>query len=145
MTKVFYLLIFLSFSSFAESNLATEARKLLPQDLQELTLNKMTSLEVQKKLGKPQLIEGNKQYWEIDGFKYGLELTFDKSKKLETIHYSFVGKRPLITRLSKFDTEKLLPVTQGGKVSSSLMKLKEKDCEVVIDVSSKTIYSVRLP
>lgn len=139
MAKVLFFLLFFSASLFAQSDLAREAKKLLPREIQELTLKKTSSNEAEKILGKPHLVEGSKHYWEVKGFKYGLELSFDKNKKLQSIHYTFTGEKPPLTKLPKFDSEKLTPL------SSTLMKLKDNGCEVVIDVPKKTISSVRFP
>lgn len=139
------LLILFSLSTLAAPECSREVKHLLPQDLQHFEIKKTPLQEVQKKLGKPQLVEGNKYYWETNGFKYSLELIFDKKQILQSLHYTFTGTYPALEKLGAFDTKDLRPVVQKGGVSSTLMKLKSSNCEVTLNISNKTIDSVRFP
>lgn len=142
--KLLILSIFISSSVFAGVALKEKAHDLLPSPLKEFKTHKTTLSEVEKKLGKAHLIEGNDYYWEKDGLKYALKLSFDNKYLLDTIHYTFVTEKPQLEKLGAIDTKKLEPYVSSGK-TSKYMVLKENKSEVVIDPLDKTVYSVKVP
>lgn len=129
--KSICFLVFISFSVLASS--LEKVTSHLPQDVRKLVLHKTTPLEAQKILGKADLVEGKKYYWERNGFKYVLELTFDEKTKLSSLHYTFTDQRPTI----EIDKKKLTP---AGKY----FRLKENNLEITLDPVSETIHSVKL-
>lgn len=144
MMKLLFFLILTSSSAFAASVLKDKVHDLLPSPLKEFTTHKTPLSEVEKKLGKAHLIEGNDYFWEKDGLKYALKLSFDNKFVLDSIHYTFVTNKPKLETLGTLDTKKLEPYTSGGK-SSKYLILRENKSEVVIDPLEKSIYSVKVP
>lgn len=142
--KLLFFLILMSSSAFAGLALKDKVHDLLPSPLKEFKTHKTTLSEVEKKLGKAHLIEGSDYYWEKDGLKYALKLSFDNKFLLDSIHYTFVTGKPKLEKLGTLDTKNLEPYVSGGK-SSKYMVLKENKSEVVIDPLDKTIYSVKVP
>lgn len=142
--KTLFLLIFIGTSAYAGTTWKDKAHELLPTPLNAFQTHKTTLSEVEKKLGKAHLVEGQDYYWERDGLKYALKLSFDNKYLLHTIHYTFVNDKPKLEKLGKIDTKKLEPYLSSGK-STSFMLLKENNSEVVIDPLNKNIYSVKLP
>lgn len=143
--KLLIFLIFTLSSAFAApTTLKDKAHDLLPSPLKDFKTHKTTLSEVEKKLGRAQLIDGNDYFWEKDGLKYALKLSFDNKFLLDSIHYTFAGEKPKLEKLGSFDSKKLEPYLSGGK-TSKYMVLKENKSEVVINPLDKTIYSVKLP
>jgi mannosyltransferase OCH1-like enzyme len=131
------LILLLPLYAFAVSNsLKDRLVGLLPSPLNELRIQKTTLQEVEKKIGKPALIEGEKHYWERDGLKYAIELSFKKNI-LQSVHFTFTGDRPSLDKAGAINTNKLVPY---GK----FLILKEKESELMIDAASKTIHTVKL-
>lgn len=142
--KTLFLLFFVGTCAYAGTSWKDKAHDLLPNPLKAFETHKTTLSEVERKLGKASLVEGNDYYWERDGFKYALKLSFDNKFLLNTIHYTFVAEKPKLEKLGKIDTKKLEPYVSSGK-STSYMVLKENNSEVVIDPLNKNIYSVKIP
>lgn len=142
--KFVFLLIFAASTTFAASTLKERAPKLLPTPLNELITHKTTLSEVEKKIGKAHFIEGSDYFWERDGFKYALKLSFNNKYLLDSIHYTFASEKPSLDKLGKIDTKKLVPYSSNGK-ETRYMVLKENNLEVVIDPLTKNIYSVKVP
>lgn len=141
--KSLILLIFIGSSAYAGTSLKDRTQVLLPSPLNGFETHKTTLSEVEKKLGKAHLVEGRDYYWEKDGLKYALKLSFNNKFQLNTLHYTFVTDKPKLEKLGQIDTKKLEPYVSRGK-STSYMVLKENNSEVVIDPLSKNIYSVKM-
>lgn len=139
MKKILALLL-LTFNLYAASSWSDKAHDLLPPPLKSFTLRKTSLSEVEKVLGKASLNEGQKYYWEREGFKYALELSFNNKFILETIHYTFTGEKPSLDKIGKIDVKKLTPKDKSG---GKFFMLKEKDSEVTIDPVSRTIQTVK--
>ena len=113
--------------------------------LQEFESGKTTLKDIEAKLGKAALTEGNKRYWKRDGLKYALELTFEHDT-LQSLHYTFTGKKPSLDILKgSIDITKFAPYPASGKSAGRFLKLTDKNAELTIDPVSKTIQTVRLP
>ncbi len=144
MLRLAMLLLLLSLNS-ADTSWQEEVKSLLPPPLSAFTAGVTTLATVEKALGKAQLVNGSKHYWERDGLKYALEMTF-KSKKLSSLHYTFTGNRPsFINVIKKIDLKDFGPHPSSGRSAGRFLKYKEKSSELILDPLSKTIYSVRLP
>jgi hypothetical protein len=138
MMKTILSLLFLvmSFSAFAGE---AEIRSLLPKRLQGLEIGKTTITQAVDVLGMPDLVKGPKQYWAEDGFKYAIELTFEK-RKLVSLHYSF-PKRPDASVLKdEFKEEDFKPVAGDDR----LRKATRDHSEVVVNTAQKKVESVRI-
>ena len=145
MLRLAMLLLFLSLNSLAATSWQEEAKSLLPPPLSAFTSGVTTLATVEKALGKAQLVNGSKHYWERDGLKYALEITF-KSKRLTSLHFTFTGNRPSFEKiLKKVDLKKFGPHPTDGKSAGRYLKFNEKNSEIILDPLSKTVYSVRLP
>jgi hypothetical protein len=142
--KTLFLLYFIGTCAYAGNALKDKAHDLLPAPLNTFETHKTTLSEVEKKLGKPDLSEGSDSYWEKDGLKYALKLSFDNKFRLNSIHYTFVSEKPKLEKLGAIDTKKLEPYISSGKVTKYML-LKENNSEVVIDPLNKNIYSVKIP
>ena len=143
-----FIAIVLSFlfiiSALAEVALSHKLIPLLPEKIARVQINKSSKLDVEKIMGKPDLIENNKYYYEVDGLKYGLELSFEQDK-LRELHFTFVKNKPAIEKLKfKFDTAELVPFPRSGASSGRYFLLSKPDAEMVIDPISHTIYSIRI-
>lgn len=139
MRCIYALLLFFCLHSHAASAWQEQVKSALPPALQEFVAGKTTLAEIEKNLGKAQLVKGPKYYWERDGLKYALELTF-KSKILKSMHYTFTGTKPSLELLGSINLKNFKPHQKGR-----FLKLEDKGSELIIDPISKTIYSVRLP
>lgn len=139
--KYSLFVLFFSFSVFGGVTLKDRVYGVLPAPLSDFKTDKTTLSEVEKKLGKAQLVEGQKYYWEKDGLKYALQLSFNNKFVLDSIHYTFVTEKPAMEKLGKIDAKNLAPYPDSGR----FLKLSEKDVEVLIDPGTKKIYSVKLP
>lgn len=145
MLRLAIVLLLLSFNSFAGSSWQEEVKSLLPPPLSTFVSGTTTLKDVTKALGKAQLVNGSKHYWEQGGLKYALEITF-KANKISSINYTFTGKRPeLKILLDKIKLEEFTPHPTSGKSAGRFLKLQENGAELILDPLSKTIYSVRLP
>jgi hypothetical protein len=145
MLRLAMLVLFLSFNTLAETSWQEEVKSLLPPPLSTFTAGVTTLDTVQKSLGKAQLVNGSKYYWERGGLKYALEISF-KSKKLSSIHFTFTGNRPSFENvIKKVNLKNFAPHPSKGKSAGRFLKYKEKNSELTLDPLSKTIYSVRLP
>lgn len=136
--KLSFFLVLLSLSAMAS------IQDLLPAPLSEFTLQRTTLKEVEKKLGRADLVEGNKYYWEREGLKYALELSFDKKSTLQSIHFTFTSHRPSVEKLNLKDVSALKPYPTTGRSAGRFLLHKEKNTEVMIDPISKTIHTVKL-
>ena len=140
-----YLWLFLiSFVVLAKSPNQMILLELLPPPLKEFRVHHTTLVEAQKALGKADLNEGRFYYWEKNGLKYALELSFDEKFILKTIHYTFTEKRPPLEKVGSIDVKKLTPYPSEGKTIGRFLQLKEKEFEIIIDPISKTIHTVKL-
>lgn len=141
--KSLFLLIFIGTFAYAGTSLRDKTQDLLPSPLNGFETHKTTLSEVEKKLGKAHLVEGSDYYWEKDGLKYALKLSFNNKFQLDVIHYTFASEKPKLEKLGQIDTKKLEPYVSSGK-TTSYMVLKENNSEVVIDPLNKNIYSVKM-
>lgn len=137
--RFFYLILILPLLSMASSDWKEKAQALLPAKMKSFRVGQTTISEAEKKLGKPDLVEGEKRYWKQDGFKYAIELHF-RGKVLSSLHYTFTGKRPGLDQLQGSMTVEDLK----GDPASHYLILKEKTAEIVVDPATKTLVSVRL-
>lgn len=105
-------------------------QKLIPEKLKTLKIKTSTRAEVQKIWGKPDLTELSRDYYSLEGIKYPVEFTFDRSNRLSKIYYRFVDKNP-----PQFSSLTLLigknPVVDASKDPNSqgqffLVKIPEK-------------------
>lgn len=140
MRCIYAFLLFFCLHSFAASTWQEQVKSTLPPALQEFVAGKTTLTEIEKSIGKAQLVKGSKYYWERDGLKYALELTV-KSKILKSMHYTFTGTKPSLELLKGTINLKNFKPHQKER----FLKLEDKGSELIIDPISKTIYSVRLP
>jgi hypothetical protein len=140
MRCIYFFLLFLCLNSFAASTWQEQVKSTLPPALREFIPGKTTLLEIEKSIGKAQLVKGSKYYWERDRVKYALELTI-KSKTLNSMHFTFTGTKPSLELLQgKINLKDFKPHQKGR-----FLKLEDKGSELIIDPIGKTIYSVRLP
>ena len=142
--KLAFFLFFSFATVWATSSLKNKALVLLPPPLNQFEMHKTTLTEVETKLGKASLVEGNHYYWEKEGLKYAVKLSFNNKFVLDTLHYTFQSEKPEVEKLGKIDTKKLEPYISSGK-PTKYMVLKEKELEVVIDPVFKKVYSVKIP
>ena len=145
MNRIGLIALFICLNVFATTSWQQEVKSLLPKPISEFKPRQTTLKEVEKNLGKAQHIQGSKYYWEKDGLKYALELTFE-SNVLTSLHYTFTGKKPDLMILQKhINLKNFTPYPKEGKSIGRFLKLQEQGSELIIDPVSKTIYSVRLP
>src|SRR4051812_44935832 len=81
--------------------------KSLPVPVQSIIPGKTSQVEVEKKIGKPALVEKDKQYYEINNFKYSLEITYS-NKVVKDYSYTFTESRPDFAPL-KINVSELSP------------------------------------
>ncbi len=128
----------------AESSLYTNAISVLPSSIAQIHFKKFKQLDVEKLIGKATLVEKNKHYYEMDGFKYSLEITYNRDVVSE-LSYTFVRNKPVLINLKfKIDTSKLVPYPNAGPAAGRYFLLSDSGVEMIIDPLSKTIYSIRL-
>ena len=145
MNRIGLIALFICLNVFATTSWQQEVKSLLPKPISEFRPGQTTLKEVEKNLGKAHHIQDSKYYWEKDGLKYALELTFE-SNILTSLHYTFTGKKPDLMILKKhINLKNFTPYPKEGKSIGRFLKLQEQGSELVIDPVSKTIYSMRLP
>jgi hypothetical protein len=133
-----FFLFLLTTLSVQASGLEAKLRAALPAPLDKAQLGKTTIGDLEAKMGKPDLIEGSKRYWIKNGLKYAVVLSFKKDK-LSSIHYTFTeGKPSLESIYSDLKQSALEPYNTRYLIHRS------PSAEVVIDPTSKKIYSVRI-
>lgn len=116
----------------------------LPSPLSKIVLGKTSHEEIEKLLGKAALSEGDKSYWEYEGFKYSLQVSF-KNKIAESFHYTFSKSKPELQLVKKYiDMKKLKAFPREGASAGKFLKDETPKGSLVIDPLSKTIYSVEL-
>ena len=145
-TLLLLMTLVISQSLYAEksSGWKIPVLRLLPAPLEQLKIKVTTKAEVEKILGKPALIEGSKYYYAQGGFKYSLEITFEKTVVKE-FHYTFLTPRPPVnpTELN-ISVDKLTPFPGSGGAAGKYQKYSDADGELVLDPVGKTLYSVRI-
>ena len=145
MNRTGLIALLICLNVFASTSWQQVVQSVLPQPISEFRPGKTTLKEVEKNLGKAQHIQESKYYWEKDGLKYALELTFE-SNILTSLHYTFTGKKPDLMILHKhINLKNFTPYPKEGKSIGRFLKLQDQGSELIIDPVSKTIYSVRLP
>lgn len=142
MKNFILILLLFSFSAFAEG-IRNKVQSILPSPIKELKVHSTKVAEAEKLLGRPHLVENEKYYWEMEGFKYALELKF-KDGVLQSLHYTFPKNRPSLEVIGDINTKKLSPYPTSGKSAGRFLHLKQKEAEVIIDPISKTIRTVKL-
>ncbi|MBY0517191.1 MAG: hypothetical protein K2P81_09795 [Bacteriovoracaceae bacterium] len=116
--------------------------KLLPPELQTFKSGVTTLKDIEAKLGKAALVKGSKHYWVYEKFEYALEVDF-KNEKMDGMHFTFPHERPSLKTIAKFiPIKKFLPASEAP---TRLLRYKDKEGALTIDMASQTIYSVRLP
>lgn len=130
--------LLISFSAWA--GWTEKVRTKLPQKVQSISLNTTSREEAIKKLGKPDLTVGEKDYWVMDGFKYALELTY-KSGKVVTLHYNFPEKKISLDDLKGEIDPKLMKASTTSPHTVNTYQDKEGKLEV--ELSTNKIESVR--
>lgn len=140
------LAIFLfSFGLMASTSWKSTLHENLPAPLSSFRPHQTTLKEVQALMGKADLVEKNSYYWEKDGLKYALQLTFNQKKILTSLHYTFTkNKLSLDTIKDQIDLKRFSPYPTEGKSAGRYLISKEKDVELTIDPISKTVRSVKL-
>ena len=135
-----WIIFFFLITNASAQSWQKKVSTLLPKSLRELQIGKSTISDVEKKIGKANLVEGVHHYWEVDGFKYAVTLTF-KKRNLDSIHYIFTKERPSwdLVKDQLRDPRALVPFNTRYQL------LKDGTSELVIDPATKTIYSVKLP
>lgn len=131
------VLLSLTFGLGAAENWRAQIIKSIPVPLQSIVPGKTTQNEVEKKIGKAALVENNKQYYEINNFKYSLEITYSK-KIVKDYSFTFTESRPEFAPL-KINVSELSP-----EKGSRFLKYSDKAGELVIDAADKKVYSVRI-
>jgi hypothetical protein len=111
--------------------------KSIPVPIQSIIPGKTSQREVEKKIGKPALVEKDKQYYEINNFKYSLEITYS-NKVVKDYSYTFTESRPDFAPL-KINVSELSP-DKGNR----FLKYNDKQGEIIVDASDKKVYSVRI-
>lgn len=91
--------LFISFQCLGAWKKELEAH--LPESVQSLKPGQTTKSKATELLGKPDLSKNGKDYWEMEGFKYALELTYQDGK-IRSIHYNF-KQGPLLKDLPSLD------------------------------------------
>ena len=127
-------------SAFAKDYLV-KIKSLMPKELQTLELKKDTAETIEKKLGKADLIEGEKRYYAIGGFKYSLELIFEKNI-LKQFSYTFISPRPDIKETG-IDQKEFNLLTSGIYAKKAFFKAEKPEVDVIADQTNNTLYSVR--
>jgi|GEM_PF-2344471 len=141
----FLIILLIPLTLMAATPWRNSVQKLLPAPLQQFELNKTSLTDVESKLGKANLVEGNKYYWEKDGLKYALQLTFNQKKILTTLHFTFPKDAPSVDKvMDQIDLKKFGPHPPEGRSVGRFLITKEKDGELIIDPISKTIHTVKL-
>ncbi|MBA2406207.1 MAG: hypothetical protein H0V66_15635 [Bdellovibrionales bacterium] len=133
----------LTFNTLAAAGWQQTVRSLLPSPLLDFTPGKTSLKQVEKKLGKAQLVQGSNYYWERNGLKYAIELTF-KNKLLQSMHFTFSDKPKVEILKEEIKIKDFRPYPQAGKSTGRFLKLIQNGDELIIDPISKTIYSVKL-
>lgn len=94
MRAFFTLLLAFSFSCALWASETEVLANLIPPKLKSFTLKKSSKNEVQKVWGKPDLVEGMKEYYILEGVKYPVEFSYDRKGILKKIYYRFVSGEP---------------------------------------------------
>lgn len=116
--------------------------KLLPPELQAFKSEVTTLQDIEAKLGKAALVKGSKHYWVYEKFEYALEVDF-KNNKMHGLHFTFPHNRPSIETVAKFiPLKKFQPAAEAPR---RLLRYKDEEGALTIDIASQTIYSVKLP
>jgi hypothetical protein len=141
--KKLFLLLFLALNCWAiTTSLKSKIHQTLPTPLQFIELGKTQLNDVEKKLGKAALVEKNKHYYDLDGFKYSLEITYH-NKKVEQVYFTFTKNRPTIENFN-FDKKDLSSYPVSGGAAGRFLKYQDSDGEIIIDPIEKNIYAVRI-
>ncbi len=138
MKKLIFLSLFVSLPVLA--GWSEKVKTHLPSKLQTLSIGKTDRESARKTLGKPDLVRGDKEYWVMDGFKYALELTYDKNK-LTTFHYNFPKKKLNIEAIKTQIDPKLLKASETAPHTTLMYQDKEGKLEV--ELTSGDVESVR--
>lgn len=138
MKKLILLSLLISFSAFAKWS--EKVKTHLPTKLQALSIGKTDRDSARKTLGKPDLVRGDKEYWIMDGFKYALELTYEKNK-LTSFHYNFPKKKLNIEDLKSQIDPKLLKASETAPHTT--MMYQDKEGKLEVELTSGDIESVR--
>ncbi len=141
--KAFFALsaFLFSINAFSKISWKEYVYSKLPEPIRFIKI-KTDLKSVEKNIGKAQLVEKNKHYYELEGFKYSLEIIY-QNKGVKEFSYTFMGNRPSIDTL-ELETAKLTSYLPTGKSGGRFLKFEDKDGEIIIDAVSKNIYSVRI-
>ncbi len=138
--KFFFLFLLVSYALAAETLPQGRLQTLLPAPLNEFKINSTTISQIEGRLGKAHLVEGQDYYWEQNKLKYAIKITLDQNKTLTSIHYTFTKKRPSIKELGEIDSKKFTP----SPTQKNYYQFNEKSGEVILEPLTKTIYSVKI-
>jgi hypothetical protein len=142
LVKTFLILFIILTSTPLYATWSERAVKLLPSELQTFQSGVTTLKDIESKLGKAALVKGSKRYWVYEKFEYALEVDF-KDDKMNGMHFTFSRERPSIESIAKLiPLKKFLPASEAP---TKLLRYKDKEGALTIDMASQTIYSVRLP
>lgn len=132
------LALLLTLPAFAKWTDTVRSR--LPSNIQKLELGKTDRAAARKLMGAPQLTKGDKDYWIVDGFKYAVELSFEKNT-LKRIHYNFPKKTMDLEELKKDIDPKKLKASSTSP--HTILVYEDKDGKLEIELTSGKIESVR--
>jgi hypothetical protein len=141
--KRIFLALLISLNCLAiTTSLKSKIHQSLPIPLQFIEMGKTQMNDVEKKLGKAALIEINKHYYDLDGFKYSLEITY-KNKRVTQVYFTFTKNRPSFENFN-IDKKDLSSYPTSGGAAGRFLKYQEIDGEIIIDPIEKNIYAVRI-
>jgi hypothetical protein len=141
MNILLILISFLSFNTYAKDWKKVIVKK-LPPPIAEIEINKTTLSTIEKSLGKAQLVEKEKHYYEVSGFKYGLEITY-KNKKVSQYSYTFVKNRPSIVELN-LKLEDFSSYNPQNLAHAKFLHSADSEGEIIIDPVQKNVYSIKV-
>ena len=140
---IFFLILSLLPALGSDLKWSQKINSFLPKAVAKIEIKKSHRSDIEKFLGKANLIEGDKNYYELDGFRYALEIVF-KQDIVSEFSYTFIKNRPTFKELKlNLDLKKLSPYPKSVS-SSRYFQHSDSEGDIVIDPISKDIYSVRL-
>lgn len=94
MIRLIIICVFCFFSAIVFAGEADVLSILIPDKLKTFVLKKSSRAGVQKIWGKPDLVEGSRDYYIQEGIKYPVEFSYDKKDLLKKIYYRFITENP---------------------------------------------------
>ncbi|MGZ3789300.1 MAG: hypothetical protein ACXVLQ_12300, partial [Bacteriovorax sp.] len=136
---LFFLITFMSIPSVlcANENWTNYVTALLPSPIQKIKLKKSHLKDVEKLIGKAALVEKNKHYYEHNGFKYALVITYELDI-VSQLSFTFSPEQPSLGEMT-FPSKSLAPYP----LSEKYLRYSDKSGELVINPVDKTLFSVK--